>query len=91
MQCAQNNYFNAGKNNFKKGLNADKIDKNRKIYRKFCAFYQHHTVRTIRYKLYNIAGKTVTHAREIILKVNKQFEELFCSIRARAYQVSLQC
>lgn len=53
--------------------------------------FKHHTVRTIRYKLYNIAGKTVTHARETILKVNKQFEELFCSIRARAYQVSLQC
>lgn len=31
---------------------------------------QKHTIKTIRYKLYNIAGKVVNHARKTILKVN---------------------
>ncbi len=51
---------------------------------------QHHTVKTIRYKIYNIAGKVVTHARKIILKVNEEFKELLQSIRIRAYKVSLE-
>ena len=33
---------------------------------------QKHTVKTIRYKLYNIAGKVISHARETILKVNEE-------------------
>jgi len=52
--------------------------------------WQKHTVRTIRYKLYNIAGKAVTHARELFLKVNEPFMELLQNIRIRAYQVSLE-
>lgn len=51
---------------------------------------QKHTVKTIRYKLYNIAGKVVSHAREITLKVNEQFKELLQNIRYRAYEESLQ-
>lgn len=51
---------------------------------------QKHTVKTIRYKLYNIAGKVVSHAREWILKVNEQFIELLNNIRQRAYDVSIQ-
>jgi hypothetical protein len=51
---------------------------------------QKHTVKTIRYKLYNIAGKVVSHAREITLKVNEQFKELLQNIRYRAYEMSLQ-
>jgi len=51
---------------------------------------QRHTVKTIRYKLYNIAGKVVYHAREWILKVNEQFIELLNNIRQRAYEVSIQ-
>lgn len=51
---------------------------------------QKHTVKTIRYKLYNIAGKVVYHAREWILKVNEQFIELLNNIRQRAYDVSLE-
>ena len=31
---------------------------------------QHHTVKTIRYKIYNIAGKVISHSRKTILKVN---------------------
>ena len=51
---------------------------------------QKHTVKTIRYKLYNIAGKVVSHARETILKVNVEFIELLQRIRRFAYEESLQ-
>ena len=49
-----------------------------------------HTVKTIRYKLYNIAGKVVYHARQWILKVNEQFIDLLNNIRQKAYDVSIQ-
>ena len=51
---------------------------------------QHHTVKTIRYKLYHIAGKVVTHARQITLKVNKQFVGSLQKIREKAYEMSLE-
>jgi len=51
---------------------------------------QKHTVKTIRYKLYNIAGKVISHARDTILKVNNEFIYLLQSIRQRAYETSLQ-
>jgi hemoglobin-like flavoprotein len=51
---------------------------------------QKHTVKTIRYKLYNIAGKVVLHARTITLKVNKEFTNLLQNIRYKAYEESLQ-
>ena len=51
--------------------------------------WQHHTIQTIRYKLYNIAGKVITHARHTILKVNDQFVEILNSIRQKNYAVSL--
>ena len=54
------------------------------------ASLQHHTIKTIRYKLYHIAGKVVSHAREITLKVNEQFVQLLENIRAKAYEVSLK-
>jgi hypothetical protein len=52
--------------------------------------WQKHTIQTIRYKLYHIAGKVITHARQTILKVNHQFVETFNAIRERIYQVSLE-
>jgi hypothetical protein len=51
---------------------------------------QHHTVKTIRYKLYHIAGKVISHARKTILKVNDQFMELLQNIRKKAYEMSLE-
>jgi len=51
---------------------------------------QKHTVKTIRYKLYNIAGKVVMHARKVTLKVNEEFKELLETIRHRAYEASLE-
>jgi len=52
--------------------------------------WQKHTIQTIRYKLYHIAGKVITHARQTILKVNQSFVETFNAIRERIYQVSLE-
>ncbi len=49
-----------------------------------------HTLKTIRYKLYNIAGKVISHAKDTILKVNDAFVELLKTIRQRAYEESLQ-
>ena len=51
---------------------------------------QKHTIKTIRYKLYNIAGKVINHARQTILKVNEQFIELLNNIRQRAYDISIE-
>ena len=51
---------------------------------------QKHTVKTIRYKLYNIAGKVISHARETILKVNDEFIKLLQTIRQKSYEESLQ-
>ena len=45
--------------------------------------WQRHTIQTLRYKLYNIAGKVITHARETILKVNEPFVELLDNIRKK--------
>ncbi len=52
--------------------------------------FKKYTVKTIHYKLYNIAGKVVSHAREITLKVNEQFKELLQNIRFRAYEECLE-
>jgi len=49
---------------------------------------QKHTVKTIRYKLYNIAGKVISHARNTILKVNEEFLEILQRIRRLAYEES---
>ena len=45
---------------------------------------------TIRYKFYHIAGKVVTHAQKLVLKVQQAFQELLESIRKKSYEVSLQ-
>jgi len=49
-----------------------------------------HTVQTIRYKFYSIAGKVIHHARKTILKVNNEFVNLINQIRQKSYQISIQ-
>lgn len=49
-----------------------------------------HTIKTIRYKLYNIAGKLISHARKTILKINEEFIGILQRIRQKAYEVSLE-
>lgn len=38
-------------------------------------------------RLYNIAGKVITHARKTILKVNAQFLGILQKIRQKAYEI----
>jgi hypothetical protein len=52
--------------------------------------WKRHTVQTIRYKFYNIAGKVIHHARKTILKVNSEFVNLINQIRQKSYQICLQ-
>jgi len=52
--------------------------------------WQRHTIETLRYKLYNIAGKVTTHARKTILKVNQQFVAILEDIRKKNYELSLE-
>ena len=52
--------------------------------------WQRHTIQTLRYKLYHIAGKVITHSRQTILKVNEQFVELLENIRKKSYKISLE-
>ena len=52
--------------------------------------WQKHTVATIRYKFYRLAGKVVKHSRKIVLKVQEEFVEIFHAIRERIYKASLE-
>ena len=52
--------------------------------------WQKHTIQTIRYKLYHIAGKVVYHARQIVLKVDKVFVDTINHIRHQCYLLSLE-
>ena len=52
--------------------------------------WQKHTIQTIRYKLYHIAGKVITHARQTVLRVNEQFVEILNHIRQKNYEISLE-
>lgn len=52
--------------------------------------WQCHTIQTLRYKLYNIAGKVIKHSRQTILKVNEQFVGILNAIRQKCHIESLQ-
>ncbi len=52
--------------------------------------WQKHTVATIRYKLYHLAGKVIKHSRKTVLKVQEEFVEIFYGIRERIYEASLE-
>lgn len=52
--------------------------------------WQKHTVATMRYKFYHLAGKVVKHSRKITLKVQEEFVDIFHAIRERIYRASLE-
>jgi len=52
--------------------------------------WKKHTIQTIRYKLYNIAGKVTRHGRQLFLKVNREFISILNAIRQKSYQISLE-
>jgi len=47
-----------------------------------------HQVQTVRWRLYQIAGKIVFHAGQVFLKVNRRFCHLFSDIRLRIWEFS---
>lgn len=50
------------------------------------AGWRRHQVQTVRWRLYQTAGKVVTHAGAWILKVRRWLYELFAGIRARCFE-----
>lgn len=50
------------------------------------ACWHQHQVRTLRWKLYETAGKIVFHGRSIWLKVRRHARVLFAEVRARSWQ-----
>jgi len=48
-----------------------------------------HQVQTIRWRLYQKAGKVVNHSKKLGLKVNKYLFELFNKIRYRSWEFAM--
>jgi len=48
--------------------------------------WHRHQVQTLRWKLYETAGKIVFHGRSLWLKVRRQVRGLFAEIRARSWE-----
>lgn len=51
---------------------------------------QKHTVTTLRYKLYHLAGKLVSHGRTLTLKVTDDALDILKAIRLRILQTALE-
>ena len=47
---------------------------------------QHYQVQTLRWRLYQTAGKIVNHAGRLVLKVNHSLHQLLDEIRAKSYE-----
>jgi len=56
------------------------------ILKAFDPSWHKHQVQTIRWKLYQIAGKIVFHSNQTFLKVNRHFHKLFDEIRLRIWE-----
>ncbi len=52
--------------------------------------WRRHQVQTLRWRLYQIAGKVVRHAGRVYLKVREPVVELFESIRAQCWQLAIE-
>jgi hypothetical protein len=52
--------------------------------------WRRHQVQTLRWRLYQIAGKVVRHAGRVYLKVRESVVELFESIRAQCWQLAIE-
>ena len=48
--------------------------------------WRKHQVRTIRWRLYQIAGKVVDHSNRIFLKVRRSYYDLFAGIRLKTWE-----
>jgi len=52
-----------------------------------CSWHKHQ-VQTVRWRLYQIAGKVVFHGGQVFLKVRRHFSRLFADIRLRIWEFS---
>jgi hypothetical protein len=52
--------------------------------------WRQHQVQTLRWRLYQTAGKLVRHAGRVVLKVRESVVELFESIRAQCWQLATE-
>lgn len=50
--------------------------------------WRHVQVQTVRWRLYNVAGKVVRHGRQLFLKVSAWVHELLAEIRARSRELA---
>ena len=50
--------------------------------------WHRHQVQTVRWRLYQIAGKIVFHGGQVFLKVRRHFSQLFADIRLRIWEFS---
>jgi hypothetical protein len=48
--------------------------------------WHHHQVQTVRWRLYQIAGKIVYHANQVFLKIHRRFYDLFNEVRLRIWE-----
>ncbi|MDF1537255.1 MAG: transposase, partial [bacterium] len=51
--------------------------------------WRHHQLRTVRWRLYQVAGKVVRHAGQVYLKVRQAYYGLFAMIRRRIRIVAM--
>jgi len=56
------------------------------ILRTLATSWHRHQVQTIRWRLYQIAGKIVFHGGQVFLKVRRGFRQLFADIRLRIWE-----
>jgi len=47
-----------------------------------------HQIQTVGWRLYQVGGKVVNHARALILKIGKGFFALFEEIRTRMFETA---
>lgn len=53
--------------------------------------WSHRKISTIRWKLYNVAGRIVYHANQLILKVKRFYRDTFAEIRIKIYEFVYDC
>ena len=56
------------------------------ILRTLATSWHRHQVQTVRWRLYQIAGKIVFHGGQVFLKVRRGFRQLFADIRLRIWE-----
>jgi hypothetical protein len=59
------------------------------VVKTLCPSWHRHQVQTVRWRLYQIAGKIVFHGGQVFLKVRRGLCQLFTDIRVRIWEVAI--